>query len=626
MPARPAGPRLADPPPRPDPRARACGPERRRTVRTVAAAARGVRARLNARPNRPRGRPATHPLFPPERRRTFPHARIPPESDADALATPETGPESHWWEFLRLSSSGGNRSLYGAAEPLYSIYYKLRRERGDATDVRSLIRFMLAFYDNSGIFAAFDRLRSGVKGSTTQHSGIDRILRARPANQGLNSKLSRDTLERASSEAREARHRNADLELDQGIVAAFEANSYGKVLELVDRYLAEGWDKRAGFGGNQSAAYLAHMQAEAHFGLGAFETVISIGREVLERLRDSRKVSVPYHSACVLCTTVAAIYEAGRYWKAIDYAAMTMGLFDKCKSPEWQRLVADVMGIAARAHAELDDIDAAISVLDCIEKKYGESDKPEIKYAVATALSDKADILSTRMNDPNRAILVYDALIARHRESDDPESGTMVGGALLNRAFLLGSLGRFEEEIANYDTLLDCAAKGKMPDDVSKSALAFKCWRLAELGRADDALTLSAALERDFGGTDEDWGRALQWIGLAARAVALTVRRQEHLIDAIRAAYARFPANNEVMTRLMVRFTLNLVAVGASEEELSEVLASNGEKTQSIAPLVAALSMSSGGTFRAPAEVLGVAADIRKTLDEKSARGILRAF
>ncbi len=57
------GPRLADPPPCPDPRARGGGPGRRRIVWTVAAAGRGARARLNARPNRPRADPRHIPSF-----------------------------------------------------------------------------------------------------------------------------------------------------------------------------------------------------------------------------------------------------------------------------------------------------------------------------------------------------------------------------------------------------------------------------------------------------------------------------------------------------------------------------------------------------------------------------------
>ena len=46
-----------------------------------------------------------------------------------------------------ISEQGtGNRKRYVASERLYSIYYKLRRERDEAAVVRNLIRFMAAFY------------------------------------------------------------------------------------------------------------------------------------------------------------------------------------------------------------------------------------------------------------------------------------------------------------------------------------------------------------------------------------------------------------------------------------------------------------------------------------------------
>ena len=41
----------------------------------------------------------------------------------------------------------GKKRLYAAAERLYSIYYKLRRERDEAVVVRNLIQFMTAFYE-----------------------------------------------------------------------------------------------------------------------------------------------------------------------------------------------------------------------------------------------------------------------------------------------------------------------------------------------------------------------------------------------------------------------------------------------------------------------------------------------
>ena len=51
--------------------------------------------------------------------------------------------------------TGSKKRLYCAAEPLYSIYYKLRRERDEAAVVESLVRFMVAFYDTSVLYPVF---------------------------------------------------------------------------------------------------------------------------------------------------------------------------------------------------------------------------------------------------------------------------------------------------------------------------------------------------------------------------------------------------------------------------------------------------------------------------------------
>ena len=52
-----------------------------------------------------------------------------------------------------VPSSGraaAGKRLYAAAEPLYSMYYKLRRERDEAAVVENLIRFMVACYASRG--------------------------------------------------------------------------------------------------------------------------------------------------------------------------------------------------------------------------------------------------------------------------------------------------------------------------------------------------------------------------------------------------------------------------------------------------------------------------------------------
>ena len=55
-------------------------------------------------------------------------------------------------------NGSGRKRLYSAAERLYTIYYKLRRERDEAAVVRNLIHFMALFYSEAELFELPGRL------------------------------------------------------------------------------------------------------------------------------------------------------------------------------------------------------------------------------------------------------------------------------------------------------------------------------------------------------------------------------------------------------------------------------------------------------------------------------------
>ena len=59
-----------------------------------------------------------------------------------------------------IVEGSGKKRRYAAAERLYSIYYKLRRERDEAAVVANLIRFMVAFYGMSELYRMSGRLTS----------------------------------------------------------------------------------------------------------------------------------------------------------------------------------------------------------------------------------------------------------------------------------------------------------------------------------------------------------------------------------------------------------------------------------------------------------------------------------
>ena len=66
----------------------------------------------------------------------------------------------------------------------------------------------------------------------------------------------------------------------------------------------------------------------------------------------------------------------------------------------------------------------------------------------------------------------------------------------------------------------------------------------------------------------------------------------------------------------------DLVTSGASANELVEILESDKDKSGALAPLIVALRQYTGEKVRAPAEVLEVAADILKNIEEKVAKGV----
>ena len=74
------------------------------------------------------------------------------------------------------------------------------------------------------------------------------------------------------------------MRFQDDIEAAFKNKAYEKVIELVDRHVDAGWDRRSEGLQEHDAVYLAH---DAYF-VGEYTRTISIGDEVLDRFRDSR--------------------------------------------------------------------------------------------------------------------------------------------------------------------------------------------------------------------------------------------------------------------------------------------------------------------------------------------------
>ena len=140
-----------------------------------------------------------------------------------------------------------------------------------------------------------------------------------------------------------------------------------------------------------------------------------------------------------------------------------------------------------------------------------------------------------------------------------------------------------------------------------------------ESGRAEEALRTCDEFERRIGSLADDEKAEAQWLGWWIRTKALLrLRRHPDAMDTFRRGHAAFVPGDEAMMRRMVAGVLDLLATGAPEHDLLEVLSSDAEKAAALAPLVVALRQRAGEAVRAPPEVLEVASDIRKRIEEAS--------
>ena len=125
----------------------------------------------------------------------------------------------------------------------------------------------------------------------------------------------------------------------------------------------------------------------------------------------------------------------------------------------------------------------------------------------------------------------------------------------------------------------------------------------------DDALTDDNAITFEW--------RA-KWMKMA---VFLDQGKRSDFRETFRSIYAAFVPGNRAMVHQMLNHIPALIATGALERDLVDILSSDRRKSDALEPLVVALRQRIGETVRAPVEVLEIAQDIRQRIEEVEKAG-----
>ena len=489
----------------------------------------------------------------------------------------------------------GRRRLYSAAQPLFSIYYKLRRERDEAVIVQNLLRFMAAFYTH-------DELRD-----------IFREFMIEPLSPAIRAGIERARAE--MSRIAEALSQTASDLLTSGAIHEQSGNNAAAIAtynDVVERF------------GNSDVPELQIQVAGALISRGVaeerqgyHEAAIASCDAVEARYATSLAPVLQVQVAWALVNKTVILDRLGKHVQAIAICDQVYERYGTSDIPDMQEQVARVLFNKGFAQHQLGKYTLATETYDRVVDRYGESAMPKLQIHVAAALNMKGAVRA-RLGECEAAITACEAVIERNGASDVPELQEQVARALINKATMQVQLGDQAVAVATYDEVVERLSA--IDDPGLHAYVAWALIRKSEcqtaLGHAEGALRTCDDVERKFGALThhtEVLGWRLWW----ARTTALFARgKHTSAMDALRRVYAGFVPDDEAMTFEMTMRVSRLVAHGAAERSILDILSSDQSKSDALAPVILALRKHAGEEVRAPAEMIDVAADILKLIDE----------
>ena len=554
----------------------------------------------------------------------------------------------------------GRKRLYAPSEPLYSIYYKLRRERDEAAIVENLIQFMVAFYDIGELDRIREQLYSEAIGSDVIHAGLDRALAKIPPANDSYSEKKWDFVKDATVKVEIYHQEMAERRLDEDIEDAFQEHAWQRVIEIVDEVITS-TNADSSRLSESSIARIMHAKAFAYEQLRDFHAVIAACNELVKRFGESGEPEIRTQVAAALLDKGRAKQHLGNLEGAAANYDEVVARGKESEVPSLQWLAVPALHYKGGAKKEQGDLRGAIAAFDEVVQLYGESDAPDVQFWVAASLVNKAEAIIGQ-GDAGEALSVYEEVVKRYGESNAPGVQSWVAGALIDRGRLRKDQGHLEKALVNYQDVVErygdndepelrryvagaLIDMGRTKEELGDLVGAMASWdemvsrygnrdetivqRLvtgalldkgrcqSEMGHADEALRLCEDLEKRVRALPGNGSCQFAWQILCIRTLALAVRDESvAAMNVFCSVYASLPSDSEVGLNWMIRLVPNLLAAGTSERELVAVLLTDRAKSSALAPLVVALRECQGETVRASAEVRAVADDVRKRIEE----------
>ena len=400
-----------------------------------------------------------------------------------------------------LAEGSGRKLMYGAAERLYSIYYKLRRERDEAAVVRNLIHFMAVFYTEPELddwshemtleAAEWPAIRDGLMLAIAESPQIRRIF----------SDEKWPEFERTSKHTAAIRYTDATRTLEE-ISSAIKENTFEKVIEIADRFLSSDRVSLAQVA-DWLIAPIISAKAFAYEGLNEPESELAIYDEVIERFGNAEAPELQRHVAIIMLRKGMTQEQLNRNRAAIATFDEMVERFGNSNVTEIQEWITKALVNKGEALGRLGNAKAAIATYDEVVERFGDNRAPQIEVEVARALVRRG-IEQEQLSEHKAATLTFSEVVTRFGNSSAQELHEWLAKALVSKGFVLERLGESAAAIAAYDEAVKRFGESEASQIKVHIARAMvnKGFRQGLLGDSRAAIgTFDQAVER-FGRSD----------------------------------------------------------------------------------------------------------------------------
>lgn len=460
---------------------------------------------------------------------------------------------------LVTAHGAGRRKRYVAAERLYSIYYKLRRERDESTVVRNLIRFMAAFYTSAELMEMSDDLMQGASESASIYQGVVCALHDAPYFIGV-----------------------FEYGAIAPIVAALGEGRHEEALQQCDRHLSNG--NLAG----TTTCKLLLIRAQCLADAGEDDAEVRVYYDLIGRFGDDDTLAVQHLVAAAYQNLGVGLRKLGDVDASIEATDHAIRHHSEHQSPGAEELLATALSNKASALVESQRFPALTDTLDEIVERFGGTENRTVRILVVFAAINKGTILD-RTGDTAGAVATYRDALNRFGDCGIPEVQVSLASAQFNLAVGLRILGDFEAAIAAYESLE--RTFGERQDKEIQTWVARGLLNLGVLLNQDmDAARLAVQtydrLISRFGRADTPAVRRQVAMALVNRGAA---QRRDGDTEAAIASWSdvtsRFSSSgdeysHDLVASAMVRKAGALAAAGSyieAREVLDQILADFGE-------------------------------------------------